>query len=52
MLELSRNPVTVRVAQQVGMKKVVEVAKEFGVTDNMHPIFRWRWVPARRPCCA
>lgn len=36
-LELSRNLVTVRVAQQVGMKKVVEVAKEFGVTDSMHP---------------
>ena len=35
-LELSRNLVTVRVAQQIGMKKVVEVAKEFGVTDNMH----------------
>ncbi len=35
-LELSRNLVTVRVAQQVGMKKVAEVAKEFGVVDNMH----------------
>jgi len=35
-LELSRNLVTVRVAQQIGMKKVVEVAKDFGVTDNMH----------------
>jgi penicillin-binding protein 1A len=34
-LELSRNLVTVRVAQQVGMKKVAEVAKEFGVVDNM-----------------
>ena len=34
-LELSRNLMTVRVAQQVGMKKVVEVAKEFGVIDNM-----------------
>jgi len=34
-LELSRNLMTVRMAQQVGMKKVVEVAKEFGVTDNM-----------------
>src|SRR5262249_448628 len=32
---LSRNLVTVRVAQQVGMKRVVQVAKEFGVTDNM-----------------
>lgn len=34
-LELSRNLMTVRMAQQVGMKNVVAVAKEFGVTDQM-----------------
>lgn len=34
-LELSRNLMSVRIAQQVGMKKVVEIAKEFGVTDHM-----------------
>jgi penicillin-binding protein 1A len=34
-LELSRNLMTVRMAQQIGMKKVVEVAKEFGVVDQM-----------------
>jgi len=34
-LELSRNLMTVRMAQQIGMKRVVQVAKEFGVTDNM-----------------
>jgi penicillin-binding protein 1A len=34
-LELSRNLVTVRLAQQVGMKRVVAVAKDFGVVDNM-----------------
>lgn len=34
-LELSRNLMTVRMAQQVGMKRIVDVAKEFGVTDNM-----------------
>lgn len=34
-LELSRNLMTVRMAQQVGMKNVVQVAKEFGVTDGM-----------------
>ncbi len=34
-LELSRNLMTVRMAQQVGMKKIVDVAKEFGVTDQM-----------------
>jgi penicillin-binding protein 1A len=35
-LELSRNLVTVRVAQQVGMKNVVEIARQFGIADNMH----------------
>ncbi len=35
-LEMSRNLMTVRMAQQVGMKKVVAVAKEFGISDNMH----------------
>lgn len=34
-LELSRNLMTVRMAQQVGMKNVVQVAKEFGVVDQM-----------------
>ena len=34
-LELSRNLMTVRMAQQVGMRKVVDVAKKFGVTDHM-----------------
>ena len=34
-LELSRNLMTVRMAQQIGMRKVVDVAKKFGVTDQM-----------------
>ncbi len=34
-LELSRNLVTVRVAQHVGMKRVAGVAKDFGVVDNL-----------------
>jgi penicillin-binding protein 1A len=34
-LELSRNLMTVRVAQQIGMKRVADVARQFGVTDNM-----------------
>ncbi|MFZ5779208.1 MAG: penicillin-binding protein 1A [Pseudomonadota bacterium] len=34
-LELSRNLMTVRIANQIGMKRIVEVAKEFGVTDHM-----------------
>jgi penicillin-binding protein 1A len=34
-LELSRNLVTVRVAQHIGMKRVAGVAKDFGVVDNL-----------------
>ncbi len=34
-LEKSRNVVTVRLAQAVGMDKVVETAKKFGVVDDM-----------------
>jgi penicillin-binding protein 1A len=35
-LEKSRNLMTVRMAAQMGMKRVVQVAKEFGIADNMH----------------
>ena len=34
-LEKSRNLMTVRMAAQMGMKRVVQVAKEFGIIDNM-----------------
>ncbi|HEU5094704.1 MAG TPA: penicillin-binding protein 1A [Reyranella sp.] len=34
-LEQSRNLMTVRMAQQIGMKRVVEVAREFGISDDM-----------------
>ncbi|WP_296383007.1 penicillin-binding protein 1A [Reyranella sp.] len=34
-LEKSRNLMTVRMAAQMGMKRVVQVAKEFGIADNM-----------------
>jgi penicillin-binding protein 1A len=34
-LEKSRNVVTVRIAQEIGMDKVVEYAKKFGITDDM-----------------
>ena len=37
-LELSLNTMTVRLAQQVGMKKIVDNAKLFGVVDNMQPV--------------
>ncbi len=34
-LEHSRNLMTVRMAQQIGMKRVVQVTREFGIADNM-----------------
>jgi penicillin-binding protein 1A len=37
-LELSLNTMTVRIAQQVGMPKIVGTAKRFGVVDNMDPV--------------
>ncbi|MCC7268635.1 MAG: penicillin-binding protein 1A, partial [Caulobacteraceae bacterium] len=37
-LELSRNTMTVRLAQGVGMKKVVELATRMGVVDRMDPV--------------
>jgi len=36
-LELSRNLVTVRVAATIGMKRIVQIAREFGIADNMGP---------------
>ncbi len=37
-LVLSRNQMTVRLAQQVGMKPIVENAKKFGIVDDMAPV--------------
>jgi penicillin-binding protein 1A len=36
-LELSRNVMTVRLAQAVGMKNVVDLSKKMGVADNLQP---------------
>jgi penicillin-binding protein 1A len=36
-IEHSRNLMTVRLAQYIGMKKVVAYAKRFGIVDNMQP---------------
>ena len=36
-LELSRNVMTVRLAQAVGMKTVVDLSKKMGVADNLTP---------------
>lgn len=38
-LELSRNTITVRIAQAVGIKKVAEVAKRFGINHNPQPYY-------------
>jgi len=37
-LELSRNAMTVRLAQGVGMKKIVEMGIKTGVVDRMEPV--------------
>ena len=37
-LELSLNTMTVRIALQVGMPKIVATAKRFGVVDRMDPV--------------
>ena len=37
-LELSRNAMTVRLAQGVGMRKVSDMAVKMGVADNMAPV--------------
>ncbi|MHB8529631.1 MAG: penicillin-binding protein 1A [Caulobacteraceae bacterium] len=37
-LELSLNTMTVRIAQQTGMKKIVDTAERFGVVDRMEPV--------------
>ena len=37
-LELSLNTMTVRIAQQVGMRKIVDTAKRFGVVTKMDPV--------------
>ncbi len=37
-LEKSRNLMTVRLAQAIGMPKVVEYAKKFGIVDHMRPL--------------
>jgi penicillin-binding protein 1A len=37
-LELSLNTMTVRIAQQVGMKRIVDTAERFGVVDRMDPV--------------
>ncbi len=37
-LELSLNTMTVRIALQVGMRRIIDTAKAFGVVDHMDPV--------------
>lgn len=37
-LEKSRNLMTIRLAQDVGMKKIATYAKKFGISDNLLPV--------------
>lgn len=37
-LEKSRNLMTIRLAQAIGMQKVAAYAKKFGITDNLLPV--------------
>jgi len=37
-LELSLNTMTVRIAMQVGMRRIVDTAQKFGVVDHMDPV--------------
>ena len=48
-IENSRNLMTVRLANDMGMKLVAEYAERFGVYDHHGAVSRrWRWAPARR----
>lgn len=38
-LELSRNTITVRIAQEVGIQKIVEIAKRFGINKDPEPYY-------------
>lgn len=38
-LELSRNPITVRIAQTIGIQKVADIAKRFGINHNPKPYY-------------
>ena len=51
-IEKSRNLMTVRLANDMGMKLVAEYAERFGVYDKMPPYLPCRSAPARRPSCA
>ena len=54
-IEHSRNLMTVRLSNDMGMPIIVEYARRFGVYDNLMPILsvrQWRSAPAKPHCCA
>ena len=51
-IEQSRNVMTVRLAQDIGMPLIGEYAKRFGIYDSCRPICRSRSAPAKPRCCA
>ena len=51
-IEHSRNVMTVRLAQDIGMPLIAEYAKRFGVYDDLPPYCRSRLARARPRCCA
>jgi penicillin-binding protein 1A len=51
-IEMSRNLMTVRLAQEVGMDVVAAYAERFGVYDRMQPFSPMRWARRRRRCSA
>ncbi len=51
-IEHSRNVMTVRLAQDIGMPLIAEYAKRFGVYDDLPPYCRSRSALARPRCCA
>ena len=52
-LEHSRNVMTVRLAQDIGMPLIAEYAKRFGVYDDLPPYLSFALAArARRRCCA
>ncbi len=51
-IENSRNQMTVRLAQDLGMPIITDYAKRFGIYDDLLPCCRCRSAPARRPAAA
>ena len=50
-MEKSRNVMTVRLANSIGMDKVVDYAQRFGVVDKLSLSCRCRSAPVKPPCC-